>query len=241
MDSSYPQTLILIRQVFSPAKVIFAGVGVLLSVRSLFPLFARAICNSHIPQAAKDVRSSQEALVDIFERIKTFFHCLHYRGSDTRNDRHGKNHGRSAFYSWDCIQKRVKIANGITPESHLRPSDAPSTRQRGTLAQLTTISSFSSSSAPQVPSCHTSNDTWIVHLRRPMLQVHAASTAIISTSHVMCMTPYQSGPCSEPHQCWIHILVSLGTFRSHVRFLSPLDLDICSPFQSFLLYLSFSC
>ena len=37
---SYIQTLILIRQVFSPAKVIFAGFGVLLSVCSIFPLIA---------------------------------------------------------------------------------------------------------------------------------------------------------------------------------------------------------
>ena len=63
----------LIRQVFSPAKVIFAGFGVLLSVRSLFPLFARAICDSHIPQVAKDVRSSEETLIDLFGRIENFF------------------------------------------------------------------------------------------------------------------------------------------------------------------------
>jgi len=56
--------------------VIFTGVGVLLSVRSLFPLFARTICNTHIPQAAKDVRSSQETLIDIFERIENFFRRL---------------------------------------------------------------------------------------------------------------------------------------------------------------------
>ncbi|KAH9983786.1 hypothetical protein BJV74DRAFT_988860, partial [Russula compacta] len=43
--------------VFSPAKVIFAGVGVLLS-------------------AVRDVRASQEALVDIFERIENFFRRL---------------------------------------------------------------------------------------------------------------------------------------------------------------------
>jgi hypothetical protein len=33
-------------------------------------------CESHIPQAAKDVRSSQETLIDIFERIENFFHRL---------------------------------------------------------------------------------------------------------------------------------------------------------------------
>ncbi|KAI0275612.1 hypothetical protein BGY98DRAFT_1178224, partial [Russula aff. rugulosa BPL654] len=43
--------------VFSPAKVIFAGVGVLLS-------------------AAKDVRASQDTLVDVFERIEMFFRRL---------------------------------------------------------------------------------------------------------------------------------------------------------------------
>ena len=53
--------------------MIFTGVGILLSVRSLSPLFAHTICNSHIPQAAKDVRSSQETLVDIFDRIENFF------------------------------------------------------------------------------------------------------------------------------------------------------------------------
>ncbi|KAF8258035.1 hypothetical protein EI94DRAFT_1708386 [Lactarius quietus] len=43
--------------VFSPAKVIFAGAGVLL-------------------QAAKDVMAAQDALIDIFERIENFFKRL---------------------------------------------------------------------------------------------------------------------------------------------------------------------
>ncbi|KAH8986694.1 hypothetical protein EDB92DRAFT_1818181 [Lactarius akahatsu] len=43
--------------VFSPAKVIFAGAGVLLL-------------------AAKDVRESQDALVDVFERVENFFKRL---------------------------------------------------------------------------------------------------------------------------------------------------------------------
>ncbi|KAI0284463.1 hypothetical protein BC826DRAFT_1179337 [Russula brevipes] len=43
--------------VFSPAKVIFAGVGILLA-------------------AAKDVRASQDTLVDIFERIEGYFSRL---------------------------------------------------------------------------------------------------------------------------------------------------------------------
>ncbi|KAH8977867.1 hypothetical protein EDB86DRAFT_1451123 [Lactarius hatsudake] len=47
-------TLMSVRQVFAPAKVVFAGVGVLLL-------------------AAKDVAASEEILVDIFGRIHSFF------------------------------------------------------------------------------------------------------------------------------------------------------------------------
>jgi hypothetical protein len=68
---------ILIWQVFSPASVIFAGVGVLLSVRILLDTLAFAgqlnVCNL---QAAKDVRASQDTLIDIFERIENFFRRL---------------------------------------------------------------------------------------------------------------------------------------------------------------------
>ena len=76
MSSPFPWILILVRQVFSPGKVIFSGVGVLLSVRSLFPLFTQSIYNSHISQAVKEVHSSQETLIDIFERIENFFFRL---------------------------------------------------------------------------------------------------------------------------------------------------------------------
>ena len=33
-------------------------------------------CNTYIPQAAKDVRASQDTLVDVFERIEMFFRRL---------------------------------------------------------------------------------------------------------------------------------------------------------------------
>ncbi|KAI9434798.1 hypothetical protein H4582DRAFT_2174263, partial [Lactarius indigo] len=49
--------IVPIRQVFSPAKVIFAGAGVLLL-------------------AAKEVEASQDVLIDIFERIDNFFRRL---------------------------------------------------------------------------------------------------------------------------------------------------------------------
>ena len=68
-------SLIFILQVFSPAKVIFAGVGVLLLVSTFLDLFTIAR-HSDVPQAAKDVRESQESLVDVFERIENFFKRL---------------------------------------------------------------------------------------------------------------------------------------------------------------------
>ena len=68
-------TLILIWQVFSPAKVVFAGVGVPLSV---YILFNKILCNCNvcISQAAKNARASQDILVDVFERIEMFFRRL---------------------------------------------------------------------------------------------------------------------------------------------------------------------
>ena len=56
--------------------MIFAGVGVLLSVCILYFSLRTSDFNARIPQAARDVRSSQETLVDIFERIETFFRRL---------------------------------------------------------------------------------------------------------------------------------------------------------------------
>jgi hypothetical protein len=66
---------ILIWQVFSPAKVIFAGFGVLLSVR-IIPTLALTGQLTRNLQAAKDVRASQDTLIDIFERIENFFRRL---------------------------------------------------------------------------------------------------------------------------------------------------------------------
>ena len=64
-------------QVFSPAKVIFAGAGVLLSV-STFPHAVAIARRSDIlgSKAAKNVSESQDALVDIFERVENFFKRL---------------------------------------------------------------------------------------------------------------------------------------------------------------------
>jgi hypothetical protein len=80
--------LIFIWQVYSPAKVIFAGVGVLLSVCIHPPLRLRARrSNAYISQAAKDVRASQDTLIDVFERIERFFHRLDvYTGLPPTNE-----------------------------------------------------------------------------------------------------------------------------------------------------------
>ena len=62
-------------KVFSPAKVIFAGVGVLLLVRIVLNISASQY-NVYISQAAKDVQGGQDTLVDAFERIESFFRRL---------------------------------------------------------------------------------------------------------------------------------------------------------------------
>jgi hypothetical protein len=65
-----------IAQVFSPAKVIFAGAGVLLQVSILLDVSLQLEPDIDSVQAAKDVNAAQEALIDIFERIKNFFKRL---------------------------------------------------------------------------------------------------------------------------------------------------------------------
>ena len=74
MNSSEIHSFISISQAFSPARAIFAGVGVLLSVCILRWTSVRAVV---IPsQAAMDVHASQDNLIDIFERMETFFQRL---------------------------------------------------------------------------------------------------------------------------------------------------------------------
>ena len=64
-----------ILQVFSPATVIFSGIGVLLLVSSHSDPRVEAILTMK-SQAAKDVEASQDALIDLFERIENFFKRL---------------------------------------------------------------------------------------------------------------------------------------------------------------------
>ncbi|SRR6266404_9770 len=63
-------------QIFSPAKVIFAGAGVLLLVRIFLDIVLAIQLDAEAPQAVKGVAAAQEALIDIFERIEYFFKRL---------------------------------------------------------------------------------------------------------------------------------------------------------------------
>jgi hypothetical protein len=73
-EPSEIHSFISISQAFSPAKVIFAGIGILLSVGILRWTFVWAIV---IPsQAAMDVRARHDTLIEIFERMETFFQRL---------------------------------------------------------------------------------------------------------------------------------------------------------------------
>ena len=63
-------------QVFSPARVVFSGVGVLLLVSCLDHSLARTLVNNERCQAAKDVAASQDILVDLFGRVESFFRRL---------------------------------------------------------------------------------------------------------------------------------------------------------------------
>ena len=63
--------------------MVFAGIAVLLSVCILiYSACASSIILTHISQAAKDVRASQDTLVDVFDRIEMFFRRLEMYTSD---------------------------------------------------------------------------------------------------------------------------------------------------------------
>ena len=70
-------SLTFTRQVFSPGKVIFAGVGVLLLVTILLDnIRGSSELSFCISQAAKDVQKGQETLIDVFGRVESFFQRL---------------------------------------------------------------------------------------------------------------------------------------------------------------------
>ena len=55
--------------------MIFVGVGILLSVRILLNAIASRF-DANFSQTVKDVRAGQDALIDIFERMESFFRRL---------------------------------------------------------------------------------------------------------------------------------------------------------------------
>jgi hypothetical protein len=71
-------------QPWPPARVVFTGIGVLLAVRSSVFVIVD-LSDPNALQVAKDVRSSHNVLVDLFERIQFFLKRLgvHTRISPT--------------------------------------------------------------------------------------------------------------------------------------------------------------
>jgi hypothetical protein len=67
---------LLFSQIFSPANVISAGIGVLFLVRPFPGICQGGVFNLNVCQAAKDVAASEEALADLFDRIENFFKRL---------------------------------------------------------------------------------------------------------------------------------------------------------------------
>ncbi len=72
---------------FSPARAVFAGIGILLIASIFFdPLRGLRFSNFAFNHAAKDVNASQETLIDLFERIKTFLKRLEIYTTITLSD-----------------------------------------------------------------------------------------------------------------------------------------------------------
>jgi RecA/RadA recombinase len=71
----HTRPLILFSQGFPPAKVIFTSVGILLLV-CIFSYVRAAHRNATISQTAKNVRASEDALFEVFDRLEAFFRRL---------------------------------------------------------------------------------------------------------------------------------------------------------------------
>ena len=63
-------------QAFPPAQVIFAGVGVLLSVCVRLNSLPWPHFDTTVLQAAKDVGAGQQMLIDVFSRVQYYFKRL---------------------------------------------------------------------------------------------------------------------------------------------------------------------
>jgi hypothetical protein len=70
-----------------PAKAIFTGIGVLLGVNVSSDSCSRVSCDTVSHRAAKDVATSHDTLVDLFERIQAFLTRLNiYSGISLTTD-----------------------------------------------------------------------------------------------------------------------------------------------------------
>ena len=63
-------------QVSSPAKVIFVGIGVILSVCTFLDFRVRAILTPKVFQESDATRANRDGLIDIFKRMAKFFRRL---------------------------------------------------------------------------------------------------------------------------------------------------------------------
>jgi hypothetical protein len=75
INPSWPEVRCNIVVQAHPAKAVFSGLSVLLAVRSSVFIFVDPF-NADILQAAKDVRASHDALVDLFEHIQFYLKRL---------------------------------------------------------------------------------------------------------------------------------------------------------------------
>ena len=65
-----------LRQPFPPAKAIFLGIDVLLAVRLSNPVLVHIPCDARACQAAGEVSSDYDALIDLFECLGNFLKRL---------------------------------------------------------------------------------------------------------------------------------------------------------------------
>jgi hypothetical protein len=83
------------------------------------PLYLRIVNFMSMPQAVRDVRASHSAIIDIFERMESFFFAsrnLHRGTTDHWNDGYNdKDNRRGPFYSRDCHKGDQSVSNEWVP------------------------------------------------------------------------------------------------------------------------------
>ena len=101
-------TFIPIFQVFSPAAVIFSGIGVLLSVSSLFDPGVEAILTMKFLSGSQRCRMRPRChyrSLRTYRKLLQASRVLYSSAANGRNDRHNrKDNGRSVEHLRDCDQ-----------------------------------------------------------------------------------------------------------------------------------------